>query len=167
MIGVIITAFKAGMAILKGAKLLKYVSPAVAVLSLGKDYFLKYWKLALIIVLAVVLVAGNWWKEREISKHEATITALQTSSADYARALVTNERAIDNCIAVNRANHEQYVLAEIRAGNLIISLEEQLKQSNQKVEIIYEDISDLRGKDETCRTLDEPLPDWFDEWLRE
>lgn len=167
MIGVIIAGFKAASLAIKGLSLLKYVSPAVAVFSLAKNYVLKYWKITIIAILAAALLAGTWLHNREARRLNARIDQYEVAVRDYDRVNAINTRALYLCYAINNENTERFIRAQAEGKIAVRRLERQLIEQNAQVEKIDEEITELRGRDEDCRSLDDPLPDWFDDWLRE
>jgi len=160
-------AFTAIKLAVKGFSLLKYVSPALAGVSLIKGYVIKYWKVSLIITLTLALVAGNWWRMREIGKLEAQVMVHELSIQNYSRVAAANARSINRCLAVNQANAKGLLMAQFRADEAEIRARVLAEEKDKQVEKIDGEVKELRGRDEDCRSLDDPLPDWFDEWLRQ
>ena len=163
----IMGAFTAIKLAVKGFSLLKYVSPVLAGVSFFKDYVIKHWKISLIVALTLALVAGNWWRMRTIGKLEAKIVVYELSIQTYARVAAANTRSIERCVAVNRANAKGLLLAQFRADEAEIRARVLAEEKDKQVEKIDGEVKELRGRDEDCRSLDDPLPDWFDEWLRQ
>ncbi len=167
MIGGLIAAFKVSTFAVKALSMLKYASPAIAALSFAKDYVLKHWKISLIAVLAAALIAGSWLHNRETARLELRIVHHETVAKNYIHAHDVNVKALKLCYRVNNENTARFIRAQVEGNNAVRRLEQQLIEQTAQVEKIDEDIIEYRGKDEGCRSLDDPLPDWFDDWLRE
>ena len=130
-------------------------------------YVRKYWKYGAIAVPILVLSAQVWHKNNVILGLESDIAGLNLSLAAVDSALEQNFRAITECVAINRANASAVRDAQLRAGLAVERARQAEARTDEQVESINEDIADLRGQDEDCRSLDDPLPDWFDAWLRD
>lgn len=129
-------------------------------------FILKYWYFFVIGILA-----GGWWLDHHLAGKLQDQTELELESARGILAAVQptlqqNRAAIDQCLDVNRRNWQAYVDLQ---GEYKLA-QEQIEASNVVAEAEIEEISDeitqLRGQDVDCRRLDDPLPDWFDRWLR-
>jgi len=152
---------------IKGLKMVPKVATALKGAAIAKNFILKRWKISLIAVLAALLIAGTWLHNKEVDRLETHIFQYQADAQEYERTQAANDRAINECITINRENARAYVQAQLEADEAVLRVESLLAQQNEQVEVIHEEVSSLRGRDEDCRSLDDPLPDWFDEWLRQ
>jgi hypothetical protein len=167
MIGGLIAAFKVSAFAVKALGFLKYLSPALAALSFFKDYVINHWKLSVIVVLLAALLAGSWIHNREIRRLNANIDKQHAALRDYDRTYAINKRSLDLCYTINNENTNRFIQAQAEGKQAVRRLERQLVEQNAQVERIDEETIQHRGRDEDCRSLDDPLPDWFDDWLRE
>ena len=166
-IAAITGVIKAVTGFVKGFSVLKYVSPAVAGFVFMKDYAVKYWKVTAIVTLSTLLIGVVFLKNREIDGLKEELQVAQVATQDYARAVVASERSFQECKDINHANARSFLMMRMEAENAVIALQDELIERDRQVEKVDEDIHEFRGKDEDCRSLDDPLPDWFDDWLRE
>lgn len=159
----------AAITAIKGLAAMKFLAPVLSITAnfipiLG--YIRKFWREALIVALLAGILGTVWWKNRVITKLDFSIATLERSLVTVDTVLNENYRAITECVAINRANQRAYE-AELLAAERAVSRARIANQvAEAEVESINEDVTELRGQDEDCRSLDEPLPDWFDDWLR-
>jgi len=132
------------------------------------------WKWAIIagvlvyaLVAIVIYVHGA---EKAKSRVDVLETLLEDRTAEYVEAMAgysKNQRSLTQCLAVNIQNaseaEKQKQQAQIASQN-IKALRAELKRHTGE---IHADSEALRGRDQECRTVDQPLPDWFTRGLHD
>lgn len=130
-------------------------------------FILKYWYFFVIAGLV-----GGWWLDHHLAGKLQDQTELELTSARGILAAVEptlrqNRAAMEQCLDTNRKNWQAYV--DLQEQYAVA--QEQIEASNEvaeaEIEEIGDEITQLRGQDVECRRLDDPLPVWFDNWLRE
>ena len=161
-----LAAFKAFGALKFVAPVLKIGAGIAPLISPVLGFVIKWWRECLIVCLISCILGLNFYKNRVISNRESDIAGLELSLVTVDDVLEQNFRAISECVAINRANQRAYAAELLAAEQAVDRARIAAEATEAKVESINEDVTELRGKDEDCRTLDDPLPDWFDDWLR-
>lgn len=144
---------------------LSWVSAATAAVSV-LAWLRARWKLALIGALSITVAGTLWWKGVEVSRLENQITAYQNAINTLDDALENNRIEFDSCVKVNHANDQAIAEAHERADQADVRVREMASEIDSSIEVINDEVQELRGRDEDCRALGDPLPDWYDYWLR-
>lgn len=121
---------------------------------------------ALAAVIAFMLVRGHL-ATKQINQLEIELLGCRGVLSAVEVTISRNEHALNLCREVNAANAaaaSELKARATRAQARLLALE---ARTSQRVEGINDESKQLRGRDQDCRTLDAPLPDWFDDWLRE
>lgn len=164
--------FSTIFAVLKGSAVAAKVAtvaagPVGAAASVAFAFVKKYWKLVLIAVLCVAMLVLKSCKDSEIRDLNEEAFTARANAVKYSSAIEKNKQALSYCVEVNQANAASYIEMETQVDKAVAASQAMLAQRDKQVEVINEEVTELRGRDKDCRTLDEPLPDWFDDWLRE
>ncbi|MHC4302248.1 MAG: hypothetical protein ACYS7Y_33735 [Planctomycetota bacterium] len=158
--------------LIAGAKaaIIKLAAPIIGFFTVNLvpilGFLRKYWREVLIVGLLAGILGTVWWKNRAITALELELSQNNETLAVLDVVLEQNHNALVQCVTINKANAQAYEKALLVAEEAVERARVAEQATEAKVERINEDVKDLRGKDEDCRTLDEPLPDWFDDWLR-
>lgn len=134
------------------------------------SFLLRHWRELLIAALAVL-----WWlRGNTIEGQRVEIERLEAQNSEYARneqqflsAAKANDRAISQCQEINRLNAEAHAhaVADAMAAEARVKAAE--REAETRIQGYSDEIEYLRDRDTQCRTLGEPLPDWFVDWLRD
>lgn len=115
--------------------------------------------------VAAALLVAVLWQRGTISGLEKDIEGLSGDLALQKLAAEHNLREFQQCERVNLANANEAERQRVAA----LEAEQRAKmlaaEIDQRVIVIPTQAEDF--KDETCRTLDEPLPADFVDWLRD
>lgn len=89
---------------------------------------------------------------------------LADQKADFDEAIAgydTNKAALDQCLTANRHNALEAVNQANRADRAASNIAALRAELERHTGEIHADSEALRGHDQECRSVDEPLPDWF------
>lgn len=129
-------------------------------LTVGK-FLLAHWQSFAIAGLVSLL----WIQGQRIDNFKEQAGGYQRSIAAYEHASALNRAAMDQCLNANAENEAN----AIRFGQAVEAAAERVSQYARR---LYEAESQIANQvesfnDEQCRTLDDPLPGDFVEWLRD
>lgn len=110
----------------------------------------------------LLAISVQTWRIEQLQDKAAVYKSTIAAHEDAARV---NKESLDHCLDTNAENAiaaEQYRQAVSDAELRIARLSENLLEAENRVPIEVEQFND-----ETCRTLDQPLPSDFVDWLRD
>lgn len=119
-----------------------------------------------IAVVAAVLggVGTHLWNDREQAKalKDATeeLGTLKQTNAQTLHSLGENEKALTECLDANAWNALQAKDMELKAANALANVRRLEELNTRNAEDIHREETNLRNRDQECRTVDQPLPAW-------
>lgn len=124
------------------------------------------WGAAAAAVVAGVL--GLWIQEQHIEALTEKRDQAQQKIVTLEAAAQINTEEMERCIRLNAANLQARLDAETRAQKAILAVAELVALAEMEIEYIDSEAEKFREEaDEQCRTLDDPLPGAFVDWLRD
>jgi hypothetical protein len=158
-------------AVVKNLGLTKHVGTGIAYLVGGWSsvwpLLRMYWHWVVIGVLGAVLVLHKFHADTVQADLTERLNAAELAAKDFDHAIGDAERALMDCKAVNEANTASYEAMRERAEAAEARVRELRIEIARDIEDINDEAWNFRGRDADCRRLDDPLPDWFDHWLRD
>lgn len=155
------------LALVKGASITKKVASVGSLAVPALRWIGRYWELIVIGLLVVALGFVSWSKNRTIADLALQLESSTALLATVEGTIARNDAALQQCLAINRENAWAYEVMHKRAEQAEQKAREMARASTHQIEVINDESKQLRGRDVDCRRLDDPLPDWFDDWLRQ
>jgi len=97
----------------------------------------------------------------EVKDLAVELGTLKEKYGQTTHTLEVNEKALAQCIDANAWNALQAKDQELKNALALAELKRLKENRARSTEDIYRDEENLRNHDQTCRTADEPLPDWL------
>ena len=116
------------------------------------------------LVSVVIYVHGA---EKAKARVPALEQRLEEVTADYIDKQKANRAAIDKCLATNTANAEEAARQAANAEKATAAAVAMAAEMDARIGSIRDDSEILRGRDTECRTIDDALPGWFIDGLRD
>jgi len=125
--------------------------------------------LVTIVVVAFVALGGltGWYKYtsvRNAGRADLAEERYNNVRGDYDALLITvdiKEAAFAHCEQVNKDNAERLVVEKQKVQDGLTAIKLLQAESVHTVKDIHDDAEKLRDVDKECRTVDQPLPDFF------
>lgn len=111
------------------------------------------------------MIVWHLWSDHRIevklSLSESRVRELQAEQQQLLSVNMHNRGEISRCVAVNAENTALKALVDgqVAAGVAKAEANEQVRKEREKG--LQRRGQEARGKDTGCRSVDEPLPDWF------
>lgn len=145
-------------------KVLSWISGKQAIVGAVLNPYLLYIKIGIVALLVGVIGTHLWGdhlREQKLLTQAGRIEAHTQLLSQARHTIRRNSIALRDCLAANEWNarqtaNQKALVAKARAD---VKLLEALSERDRKDAIRETD--NLRNKDTTCRTADEPLPPWL------
>jgi len=125
-------------------------------------------------ILGGILVAFVSWyvwsaeraKEKVVTL-KIEISVLIQEKKDLLETIDANKLALDECIEANAQNALQAVREAQRVRAAQADVAAMRREMNEHINLDRTAVENMRGTDTECRTLDQPLPAWVADRLRD